>query len=239
MKRLAALIITTIMSCIAACSCDAVGVSAGSGAFRADLTPGEAWIHDFSAFMKNPLQFSLWIEDESGGYVKTLYATKKIAKEAWVFNVGNRRKEALPYWSHKRGVVYPDGLYLPTKEQPLTDGLTGSTPKAAFSLSFDPPEGLNRFYVYLELNHSMDFNAAYPADAAAGSPAYSGGKEGSGQPALVYRVLIDMTRDPVEAGYELVGHSSPDGSDGIVDPDVAGIDSALEILGGVTVAKNG
>jgi hypothetical protein len=235
-KRLQALFITASISCIAACVCDAVGASAGSGALRADLTPGEAWIHDFSAFVKNPPQFSLWIEDESGGYVKTLYATKKIAKEAWVFNGGNRRKEALPYWSRKRGVVYPDGFYLPTKEQPLTDGLTGSTPKAAFSLSFDPPQGLSRFYVYLELNHSTDFNAAYPADAAAGTQSYSGGKEGSGQPALV---LIDMAADPAGAEYELVGHSSPDGSGGNVDPNVVGIDSALKILGGFTVRRNG
>jgi hypothetical protein len=239
MKRPAALFVTAIMSCVAAFSCDAVGVSAGSGALRADLTPGEAWIHGFSAFAKNPPQFSLWIEDESGRYVKTLYATKKIAKEAWVFNGGNRRKEALPYWSRKRGIVYPDGLYLPTKEQPLTDGLTGSTPKAAFTLSFDPLEGLTRFFVYLEVNHSTDFNAAYPADAAPGTQAYSGGKEGSGQPALVYRVLIDMSADSAGAAYELVGHSSPDGSDGSVDRDVTGIDSALEILGGFTVGKNG
>lgn len=239
MRRISAFAAMAIMSFIAACSCDAVGVSAGSGALRADLTPGEAWIHDFSAFVKNPPQFSLWAEDESGGYVKTLYATKKIAKEAWVFNGGNRRKEALPYWSRKRGVAYPDGLYLPTKERPLTDGLTGSTPKAAFSLSFDPPEGLNRFYVYLELNHSTDFNAAYPIEAAPGTSAYSGGKEGSGQPALVYRVLIDMSADPAGATCELVGHSSPDGSDGSVDPDVAGIDSALKILGGFTVRRNG
>lgn len=227
------------MACCFAASCAAAGLTAGSGSLRIDLVPGPAWLHNFSLFTKNPPQFSLWIEKESGEYVETLYATRKIATQGWIFNGGNRRKEALPVWCHARGIVYPDGLYLPTKERPLTDALSGATPKAEFSLRFDPPPGLERFYVYLELNHSTDFNAAYPADAAAGTSAYSGGKEGSGQPALVYRVLVDTAASNVGSDPERVGHSSSDGSDGAVYPDVAGIDSALGILGGFVVRKNG
>jgi len=226
------------IGCLAA-SCDAAGLSVGSGSLRAELSPGSAWMHDFGLLQKNPPQFCLWIENGSGDYVETLYATKKIASQGWVFNGGNRRKEALPVWCRKRGIVYSDGLYLPTKERPLTDALSGATPKAGFSLSFDPPQGLTRFYVYLEINHSTDFNAAYPKDAAAGTAAYSGGKEGSGQPALLYRVLVDTAAADVGSECELVGHSSPDGSDGDIYPDMAGIDSALEILGELTVRKNG
>jgi hypothetical protein len=229
--------LSAIIGCLAA-SCDAAGLSVGSGSLRADLSPGTGWMHEYSLLQKNPPQFSLWIEKESGEYVETLYATKKIATEGWVFNGGNRRKEALPAWCHKRGIVYPDGLYLPTKERPLVDALSAATPKAGFSLFFDPPQGLTRFYVCLEINHSTDFNAAYPKDAAEGTSAYSGGKEGSGQPALVYRVLVDTAAASVGANCERVGHSSPDGSDGIVYPDVGGIDSALSILGGFTVRKN-
>jgi hypothetical protein len=236
--RKAALLAAVFIGC-AVSACDAAGSSAaGSGRLRVDLIPGSAWIHAFSAFTKVPPQFSLWVADETGAYAKTLYATRKIATQGWVFNGGNRRKEALPYWCHQRGVAYRDGLYLPVKDDPLADAVSGATPQAAFSLSFDPPEGMARFFVYLEINHSVDFNSAYPKDAVPGAVSYSGGKEGSGQPALVYRVLVDAASGSAAAPVELAGHSSPDGSSGDLDADLSGIDTALNILGGMSIAAN-
>jgi hypothetical protein len=239
MKIRKAVFIAAVYVGCAAWACDAAGTSsAGSGTLRIDLILGSAWIHAFNAFTKVPPQFSLWAADESGAYAKTLYATKKIATQGWVFSGGNRRKEALPYWCHQRGVAYRDGLYLPSKEEPLADAISSATPQAAFSLSFDPPAGMARFFVYLEINHSVDFNAAYPKNADPGAASYSGGKDGSGQPALVYRVLVDSASGSALAPVELVGHSSPDGSDGGLDADLSGIDSALDILGGMLIAAN-
>jgi len=209
----------------------------GSGPLAGRLAPGPGWLHRFTAGMKHAPQFAVWIEDEGGRYGRTVYATRKIATEGWAFNKGNRRKEALPYWCHRRGVRYPDGLYLPTKAMPLVDALTSASPKGRFAAFFDPPEGMRRFWVYIEVNHSADFNAAYPRDAVEGGSGWSGGPEGSGQPALVYRVRVDLDAATVGSALEYAGHASPDGSDGKLYPGKEGIDSALRILGGMAVTR--
>lgn len=89
----------------------------------------------------------------------------------------NRRKEALPHWCYSRGVKYDDGLYLPTKKEPFTDGLTGATPHSGFDVKMQPADGLKQFRIKIEINHSTDFNESYPKSAQEGDDNYSGGKE--------------------------------------------------------------
>jgi hypothetical protein len=87
--------------------------------------------------------------------------------------------------------------------------------------------------VYLEVNASTDFNAAYPADATPGASNYSGGEWGSGQPSLVYAVTVDTerSRQTGDTGrFRLAGHGSPDGSDGRLYPKLGGITTARSIL---------
>lgn len=48
--------------------------------------------------------------------------------------------------------------------------------------------------VKVEVNHSTDFNDCYPKNDPAGDAHYSGGKEGSGQPALIYRADEDLSK---------------------------------------------
>ena len=76
---------------------------------------------------------------------------------------------------------YDDGLYLPTKKEPFTDGLTGATPHSGFDVKMQPADGLKQFRIKIEINHSTDFNESYPKSAQEGDDNYSGGKEGSGQ----------------------------------------------------------
>ena len=83
---------------------------------------------------KNPPQIAVWIEDAQGRYLSTVYASSKIATQSWLAAGGNRRREALPHWCHSRGVQYADGLYLPTKSEPLADGISGATPRGSFDL---------------------------------------------------------------------------------------------------------
>ena len=117
---------------------------------------------------RNPPQIAVWLEDAEGRYLGTLYASKKIATQSWVSASGNRRKEALPYWCHQCGVVYDDGLYLPTKDQPLVDGMTGATPRADFDILLKEKTGVRHFYVIVEVNHSTDFNDRYSEDKMEG-----------------------------------------------------------------------
>ena len=103
---------------------------------------------------------------------------------------------------------------------------TGSAPQPAATAT-----RVTGYYLYLEVNHSTDFNDAYPANAQPGEPGYSGGPYGSGQPSLIYRAYVDRS-DPgrSETVFELIGHGSPDGSDGGIVPDLGGVTTALEIV---------
>lgn len=203
------------------------------------IVEGENWIHDFPLFLginlKNPPQFAVWIEDTKGNYIFTLFVTERIATEGWRSNGGNRRKEALPHWCHQRGVIYDDGLYLPPKEQPLTDGVTGATPKTGIELDGEPAEQLQQFVVKAEFNHSIDFNDTYPKGLKEGDVNYSGGDMGSGQPALIYSALIDLNIHQKEYELNVIGHSSPDGTDGRIYEDLSGITSANKIVKQITV----
>ena len=201
---------------------------------------GENWLHDFPLLMgikvKNAPQFAIWITDLDSNYISTVYCTHKIASEGWRFNKGNRRKEALPFWAHRRGVKEADGLFLPTKKRPFTDAVTGATPKDDYTFRLIPTIS-SRFLLFAEFNHSTDFNDAYPKHAAESTPGYSGGKEGSGQPALVYCAEIDLTADRKEWVLQLIGHASPDGTDGKLYTDMQGITTAASIVRRVTVTR--
>ncbi len=199
------------------------------------IEPGEEWIHRFSALIKNPPQIAAWIEDEEGNYLESIYVTKKAAKEGWLANKGNRRVEALPRWAHQRNITDSAGILMPSKKQPLADGVSGATPKNVVEIPFEAPSGTERFRLVLEINHSTDFNAAWPEDARKGDANWSGGSEGSGQPSLVYSALIGGGKSgPWELSLD--GHGSPDGSDGGIDPDVSSFTSAVKILKRAEVA---
>lgn len=228
-----------ILPLVGLCSCQQELVGYERGSVKVVVEQGEAWLHDFSLFLglkkKNAPQIAVWIEDPEGRYLETVYATHKIATQSWTAAGGNRRREALPHWCHRRGVRYADGLYLPTKKEPLADGISGATPRSSFDLKLAPAEGLTRFVVKVEVNHSTDFNDAWPESAREGEAGYSGGKLGSGQPAVVYAAEVDLSSGEREFEAVLVGHSSPDGSSGELFADVSKLTSALRIVKRITV----
>lgn len=221
------------------CSCEKEDLQFETDNISVKVIEGENWLHDFPLFLgmniKNPPQFVIWLEDTEGNYISTLFVTKKIATEAWMSNDGNRRKEALPHWCYQRGIIYDDGLYLPTKEEPLIDGISGATPKAGIELKLEPASYLRQFVIKAEFNHSIDFNDAFPENAKEGDSNYSGGDMGSGQPALVYSALIDLDTNIKEYNLQLIGHSSSDGTNGDIYEDLSGVTSADRIVKEIVV----
>lgn len=213
-------------------SCENDNLTISSGDVEIKIEAGEHWLHNFPLFLgltkENPPQFAIWIEDTSGNYISTVFVTHKIACEEWQSNKGNRRKESLPHWCHQRGVVYDDGLLLPTKEKPLTDGITGATPREDKTIVITQINLKKPFIIKAEFNHSVDFNNDYPKNAKEGDEAYSGGSEGSGQPAVIYAATIYP--ETQNAFLELIGHSSPDGSTGNIYPELQNLTSAKSIV---------
>ena len=222
---------------LSGCNKELIGYE--SGDIKIVIEKGDGWLHDFPLFLgmekKNPPQVAMWIEDLNGKYISTIYVTHKTATESWSANKGNRRKEALPVWCHARGIIYPDGLYMPTKDEPVIDAVTGATPRGSFDIKMSPAGDLRRFVVKVEINHSTDWNDNYPKDAAEGDPDYSGGKEGSGQPAVVYAATIDLDSPEKRYTASLIGHSSPDGSNGDIDADISTLSTATNIVKQITI----
>ncbi|MDD2437282.1 MAG: hypothetical protein PHG27_12370 [Massilibacteroides sp.] len=233
------LVVAGIMALGMLTSCDKDLVTYQEDDLQVMVTKGDEWLHDFPLFLgivkKNPPQIAIWIEDLAGNYLTTIYVSHKIATESWQSNGGNRRKEALPTWCYARGVQSSDGLYLPTKTQPLVDGISGATPYGSFDVKIRPVGGLKQFVVKIELNHSTDWNDNYPENAKEGDANYSGGKEGSGQPAIVYAAEIDLDSIRKQYTATVIGHSSPDGNNGDIYPDTSSLTSALNIVKEITI----
>jgi hypothetical protein len=209
-----------------------------------DFTRGAHYTHplkiNWLITIKTTPQIAVWIEDTDGRYIDTLYVTKKSGTQAWRSSPDLpakkiRRPESLPCWSHRRGVVYPDGLFMPTRENPVIDAITAASPGGDFRLKTKAPEVPTKLVILAEVNNSADFNDAYPKDALPGTPGYSGGEWGSGQPSIVWAATVDLTKGA--ATYELVpvGHGSPDGSDGGIVPDLLSLTTATDIIRKITV----
>jgi len=207
------------------------------GDIRIEIETGENWIHKFPLFLgltkDNGPQFAIWIEDTTGKYLSTVFVTNKIATESWMSNKGNRRKEALPYWCYKRGVVYEDGLLLPTKEKPFTDGISGATPMADKEIQIRLKDFSTPIVIKAEFNHSVDFNDFFPKNAKAEDVNYSGGDQGSGQPAIIY--ADTLYPDQLTVYLKPIGRSSSDGSDGQVYTDLDKLTTARNIVKSIKI----
>lgn len=177
-------------------------------------------------------QLVFWLEDMDGNYIDTLYVTKKLAESSFRLvddffsKAPVRRPEALPYWSHKRGKRYGDGLFVPEGERGEFDGVTAPTPLGHFDLRTRSVGDAGRFRVLMEINHSYDFNDYYHPPRFPDDPIYSG--SGSpGQPSIVYEAVIDTTAVNRYALMRAIGHGHHSGRDGLLYTEMRGIDSAL------------
>ncbi len=172
-------------------------------------------------------QVAIWIEDTNGNFLETIYVSKKAATQGWV-GMGNiRRKSSLPYWAHRRGVKYEDGIYLPTSDDPLPDAYTGATPAGDFSVNTLPNEKIpHRIKIFAEFNSSGNFNDDYP--------------EGDffGQPSVVYSEVLNLTKLEGSQKLKLIGHGHPSGESGELFNDLGKLTTALDIVEEITVKLN-
>ena len=187
---------------------------------------------------------AIWIEDTSGNYIETLYATKNIASGIFWQEINGkparvsvRRPEAIPYWSHKRNVIETDGEYIPTPETALIDAITGATPKSHFILESKLSDSkVDKFKVLFEVNRSYDWNEFYNENAFPDDEIYSG--SGSvGQPSLIYSTPIISLIDTTRKSYlmEVIGHGHHSGANGELYTNLSNITSALSITERVIV----
>jgi len=184
---------------------------------------------------------AIWLTTTDGKYIQSLYVSQTIAKGAYPhgkveegkWQVADRRNPAtLPLWTHSRGILAPDSLYLPTSERPVPDAYTGATPYNNFILETRLDTIVKgKATLLLEINKPFDFNnywhnMLFPENAAYKS---------SGQPSLLYAVTIDF--DSPDNPYYLnpIGHGHPCGQNGKLYTDLSTFTTALNIIARVKV----
>lgn len=181
-----------------------------------------------------------WVEDIEGNFIETIYASRSIASGTFRYGVNKggkwspgerRRPAALPYWGHRRGIEAPDGLYLPTPQNPLPDAITGATPKTSFYLNSTIKPELKKFKVYMEINQTWDWNNYWHNNRYPDDEEY----KTSSQPALVYMAEVDVDKPNEVFQLKAIGHSHHSGKTGELFPDISTLTTALEIASKVTV----
>ncbi len=184
---------------------------------------------------------ALWLEDIDGNFIETIYLSQSIATGTFRFGVAKggewmpgerRRPAALPYWGHRRGVKAPDGLYLPTPDDPIPDAISGATPKTSFVLNTTVKDGLKRFKVYMEVNQTWDWNHSWHNNLYPDDEEY----KTSAQPALVYMVDVNLDNPQDTYRFSLIGHSHPSGKTGELFSDTTKHTTALKIIGDATLS---
>jgi hypothetical protein len=191
----------------------------------------------------NHPSFAIWIEDLDGNFIETLYVTQYFAKGVfghgesepgkWKNEPGEvRRPAALPYWSHKRNIKAPDGLYAPSPETAVPDALTGATPKGNFTLKTGSKVADDiSFRVLMEINQPWDSNNFWTNNKFPDDFNY----KTSLQPSLVYEAVISPATPKDEYFLNPIGHSHPSGKTGELFTDLTTITTAKEIFSKISV----
>lgn len=163
-------------------------------------------------------QLAVWLEDEQGRYLKTLYVTQKASGLSWFFGPKEGRPESLPVWYHaskhdsKKSAAKND-----SPDQKEIDAVTSATPKGG--LVFKQKIDDDSCVIKVEVNASFDYNSTWTKKNSGVN----------GQPSLVYQASLPAGQKD-EVTLELAGSGSLDGSDGGIHKNVAGIDSAKTIV---------
>lgn len=185
--------------------------------------------------------FAIWLEDENGKYIQTLYVAKSVATGIFKYGkaengkwqtAAKRAPQTLPYWAHKRGELAPDGLYMPDPDHPVPDAYTGATPTTSFILTTRADQQLpQRFRLLLEINQNWDWNEYWTNDKYPDDENY----KMSCQPALVYSADIDLSGKSTSFSLKPVGHSHYSGKTGELFTDLSTLTTALKIVESATV----
>lgn len=179
---------------------------------------------------------AIWLADEQGNYIQTLYVAESIGKgnfrradrSTGKWQAGEiQRPATLPFWGHQRGIKNEFGNFLPTPREPVVDAHTGATPPGSFDYQLTTENKLNGiFHIYMEINQSWDWNEFWYNDKFPGDKEYMT----SSQPAVVYRATIDTRSSIRQVELKPIGRSHYSGKDGKLYTDLHTLTTALEIV---------
>lgn len=197
-----------------------------------ELTKGEKHNHPMLA---------IWIEDENGMYLQTLYVNQSVAKgffghaqhSAGQWIPGElQRPASLPVWAHKRNILNEKGNYMPTPQNPVPDAYTGATPPQSFILKTQSDGTLPvKFKVFLEINQAWDWNEYWTNNKYPDDEEY----KTSSQPSLIYVVEVDLKKPADQYQLTPIGTGHYSGKDGEIYPQLETLTTALQIVKEITL----
>jgi hypothetical protein len=168
-----------------------------------------------------PPQFAIWLENADTGQIRTVCVTYRMGSGDWVGKV--ECPVALPYWVSRYNVE-TGTKGPPNFKKPVADVITRATPIQDFN-EFSEVEPNSKWYYYLEINVSADYNAAFPYRRPNGAPDL----QGNGQPSLVYKGWIEAVDGACDEP-KLVGRTEQWVSVDRIIADLNGITSAKELV---------
>jgi len=217
MKKLVLLaFIIVVISLLGCFGCNTGGKnmqSIISDGIELTIEVGEHWYRKMKMFIfsvKKTPQLAVWIENDQGNYVSTITATSKSVKNNWISAPKEGRPEALPVWNHKRRNS--------TEE---IDIVSSATPKSTVDIQIDNDSLTSgqEYNVYLEVNHSFDYNEHWTANDSGVN----------GQPSVIYHAkFIAGTSSRIKLNP--IGHGSVDGSNGNIVYELDSFTTALTII---------
>lgn len=177
---------------------------------------------------KKSCQMAIWLVDDRGVFVDTIYVTRKVGQKG----LGNRgggiddkwggsRLSVLPVWAHQRGLDYGGGNVYPTKDKPLADAVSSATPKAGnFVLQWQPKKMLKpgTYDCYIEVNKSFDDNESHD---------YSWYR---GQPSVIWKGSLLIADRISKSKAAIIGHGHVAGMDGSINPDLSTLTTAKQLI---------
>lgn len=196
------------------------GTETDGKAISISIEDGNAWSSYYEGIKQLP-QIAIWLEDDSGKFIETLYVTAFFGQQKiGNFNIPNIvfGRGTLPLWI---GRQYTGTGSYPTRNKPIPDSITKATPKARFTLNTRVPSNIKSGQIYIEVDLRGDSNSSYP-DAV------------YGQPSIVYRADVDFSKTGRTFEFERVGSTLKD-DEGHYLKGLEGITTAKNIIRNATV----
>lgn len=168
---------------------------------------------------KREPQFSVWLEDSDGNFIRTLYVTERASHISWIMSPKEGRPESLPVWYHASKHKSSKTKKHDAKDTQL-DAVTSATPKGGIIFNAEIED--KEYLIKAEFNTSFDYNDHYTKKNSGVN----------GQPSVIYSAKIpaDFNNESDEIKLSFEGCGSIDGSDGKVHPDASKLTTATEIV---------
>ena len=168
---------------------------------------------------KREPQFSVWLEDSAGNFIRTLYVTERASHKSWIMSPKEGRPESLPVWYHSSKHESSKTKKHDAQNTQL-DAVTSATPKGGIIFNTEIED--KEYLIKAEFNTSFDYNDFYTKKTSGVN----------GQPSVIYSAKIpadfNKVSDEIKLSFE--GCGSIDGSDGKVHSDASKLTTATEIV---------